>query len=102
MGTTSSGAIDNIPEIQQIGRTNAIDLLSYSHILGNLVKTWQSLWVHIDAAWAGVALSCPENRERCYLKEINEFANSFCTNFHKVIHYLPLKSNSDKLIVGPC
>lgn len=64
-------------------------LYYYSHMRGNLVKTQPSLWVHIDAAWAGVALSCPENRERSYLKEINEFANSFCTNFHKVMHYYP-------------
>jgi len=41
------------------------------------------LWVHIDAAWAGVALSCPEYRGILYLDEINEFADSFCTNFHK-------------------
>ncbi|KAF8070404.1 pyridoxal phosphate-dependent transferase [Lyophyllum atratum] len=65
VGTTSSGAIDNLPEIQQI------------------VKNIPSLWIHIDAAWAGVALSCPEHRERCHLNTINEFATSFCTNFHK-------------------
>ncbi|KAF5386192.1 hypothetical protein D9615_002288 [Tricholomella constricta] len=65
VGTTSSGAIDNLPEIQQIA------------------KNYPSLWVHVDAAWAGVALSCPENRERCHLNTINEFADSFCTNFHK-------------------
>ncbi|KAG5645416.1 hypothetical protein DXG03_006240 [Asterophora parasitica] len=65
VGTTSSGAIDNLPEIQQI------------------VKNHPSLWVHVDAAWAGVALSCPENRQGCHLDTLNEFANSFCTNFHK-------------------
>jgi len=65
VGTTSSGAIDNLAEIQQV------------------VKKHPSLWVHVDAAWAGVALSCPENRGKCYLPEINNFANSFCTNFHK-------------------
>ena len=48
------------------------------------VKDYPSLWVHVDAAWAGVALSCEEHRERLYLNEINEFAKSFCTNFHKV------------------
>lgn len=47
-------------------------------------KDHPSLWVHIDAAWAGVALCCPEYREMCYLEEINDFADSFCTNFHKV------------------
>ncbi|KAG6884999.1 hypothetical protein C0993_006650 [Termitomyces sp. T159_Od127] len=65
VGTTSSGAIDNLPEIQQI------------------VQEHPSLWVHVDAAWAGVALACPEYREMCHLKTINELANSFCTNFHK-------------------
>jgi hypothetical protein len=47
-------------------------------------KDYPSLWVHIDAAWAGVALSCPEHREKLYLEEINAFADSFCANFHKV------------------
>ncbi|RDB24903.1 Tyrosine decarboxylase 1 [Hypsizygus marmoreus] len=65
VGTTSSGAIDNLPEIKAV------------------VKDHPSLWIHVDAAWAGVAMSCPENREKCFLNEINEFANSFCTNFHK-------------------
>ncbi|KAG6867400.1 hypothetical protein C0993_003251, partial [Termitomyces sp. T159_Od127] len=37
----------------------------------------------LNAAWAGVALACPEYREKCHLKTINEIANSFCTNFHK-------------------
>jgi len=65
VGTTSSGAVDNIPEIMEV------------------VKDHPSLWVHIDAAWAGIALCCPENRNQLYSKEINTFANSFCTNFHK-------------------
>ncbi|GLB37364.1 putative pyridoxal-dependent decarboxylase conserved domain containing protein [Lyophyllum shimeji] len=65
VGTTSSGAIDNLPEIQQI------------------VRNHPSLWIHVDAAWAGSALSCPEYRERCHLSTINELAHSFCTNFHK-------------------
>ena len=42
------------------------------------------LWVHVDAAWAGVLLSCPEYREQLQLDRINEYADSFCTNFHKV------------------
>ncbi|KIK09301.1 hypothetical protein K443DRAFT_127744 [Laccaria amethystina LaAM-08-1] len=65
VGTTSSGAIDNLPEIQEVAREHP------------------DLWVHIDAAWAGVALSCPENRGKLYLRETNDFADSFCTNFHK-------------------
>jgi aromatic-L-amino-acid decarboxylase len=43
-----------------------------------------SLWIHVDAAWAGMALSCPEYRELCQLEAINQYANSFCANFHKV------------------
>lgn len=50
-----------------------------------IVKDYPSMWVHIDAAWAGVALSCPEHRAKLFLDDINEFATSFCTNFHKVI-----------------
>ena len=45
---------------------------------------YPSLWVHVDAAWAGVACSCPEYRELCHLDTINEFVDSFCTNWHKV------------------
>lgn len=42
------------------------------------------MWLHIDAAWAGVALACPEYREPLRLAGINEYADSYCTNFHKV------------------
>ncbi|KDQ27987.1 hypothetical protein PLEOSDRAFT_1097003, partial [Pleurotus ostreatus PC15] len=65
VGTTSSGAIDNVSEI------------------GAVMKDYPDLWVHVDAAWAGVALSCPEHRESLHLNAINEHAHSFCTNFHK-------------------
>ncbi|KIY66904.1 hypothetical protein CYLTODRAFT_422989 [Cylindrobasidium torrendii FP15055 ss-10] len=65
VGTTSSGAIDNMPEIRQVA------------------KEYPTLRVHVDAAWAGVVLSCPEHRETCFLDDINEFADSICVNFHK-------------------
>ncbi|KIM79842.1 hypothetical protein PILCRDRAFT_10021 [Piloderma croceum F 1598] len=65
VGTTSSGAIDYLPEIEVV------------------VRDHPSLWVHIDAAWAGMSFSCPEYREMGYLDSINNFAHSFCTNFHK-------------------
>ncbi|KAF8198043.1 pyridoxal phosphate-dependent transferase, partial [Pholiota molesta] len=65
VGTTSSGAVDNMAEIRDVA------------------KDYPSLWVHIDAAWAGIALSCPEHRDKLYLEEINAFADSFCANFHK-------------------
>ncbi|KAF9528480.1 aromatic-L-amino-acid decarboxylase [Crepidotus variabilis] len=65
VGTTSSGAIDDIPEI------------------GEVVKSYPDLWIHIDAAWAGCAFAAPELREKLYVKEINETAHSICVNFHK-------------------
>ncbi|KAK2463954.1 hypothetical protein APHAL10511_004005 [Amanita phalloides] len=65
IGTTSSGAVDNFAEIRDV------------------LKDYPSLWLHIDAAWAGCALSCPEYREMYYLNEVNEVATSLCTNFHK-------------------
>ncbi|THU89379.1 hypothetical protein K435DRAFT_781667 [Dendrothele bispora CBS 962.96] len=65
VGTTSSGAVDNLAEIKEI------------------VRDYPELKVHVDAAWAGMSLVCPEYRDKCYLNEINEIADSFCTNFHK-------------------
>ncbi|KAF7789995.1 hypothetical protein EIP86_000943 [Pleurotus ostreatoroseus] len=65
VGTTSSGAIDRLEEISEV------------------VKDHPSLWIHVDAAWAGITLACPEYRERCQLEYINKIADSFCTNFHK-------------------
>ncbi|KAL5519895.1 hypothetical protein ACEPAG_1555 [Sanghuangporus baumii] len=65
VGTTSSGAIDNLAEIFEVA------------------KGYPSLWIHVDAAWAGVTLACPEYRRTCYVDQINQFADSFCVNFHK-------------------
>ncbi|KAG9002953.1 hypothetical protein FRB90_011276 [Tulasnella sp. 427] len=65
VGTTSSCAIDNILEIEQVA------------------KDHPELWIHIDAAYAGVALACPEFRELSHLDAINRCAHSICTNFHK-------------------
>jgi aromatic-L-amino-acid decarboxylase len=48
------------------------------------VREYPSIWLHIDAAWAGVAFACPEFREEYQLKGVNTYADSFCTNFHKV------------------
>ncbi|RXW21325.1 hypothetical protein EST38_g4541 [Candolleomyces aberdarensis] len=65
VGTTSSGAVDNVVELAAV------------------LKDYPDIWFHIDAAWAGVALACPEFREQLYLPEINESATSVCANFHK-------------------
>ncbi|KAH8832892.1 pyridoxal phosphate-dependent transferase [Flagelloscypha sp. PMI_526] len=65
IGTTSSGAMDNLPEIREVCLENP------------------DLWIHIDAAWAGSALACPEYRDQMYLSTMNEIATSFCFNPHK-------------------
>ncbi|KAF8528411.1 pyridoxal phosphate-dependent transferase [Hysterangium stoloniferum] len=64
VGTTGTAAIDRIDEIGSIAQESG-------------------LWIHVDSAWAGVAMSCPEYRELCQLGAINTYAHSFCTNFHK-------------------
>ena len=60
-GTTSTGAMDDIATAVEIARE------------------W-GLWVHVDAAWAGVAAVCPELREHLHGVEA---ADSFVTNPHK-------------------
>ncbi|KAF8141304.1 pyridoxal phosphate-dependent transferase [Boletus edulis] len=65
VGTTSSGAIDRLEEF------------------GDIFAAVPSLWLHVDAAWAGVSMACPEYRDLCLLDDINKYADSVCTNFHK-------------------
>ncbi|KAJ6558468.1 pyridoxal phosphate-dependent transferase [Mycena vulgaris] len=65
VGTTSSGAVDDLPEIQAV------------------LQDYADVWLHVDAAWAGLALCCPETRDALCLDAINAAADSFCTNFHK-------------------
>ncbi|KAF8344240.1 pyridoxal phosphate-dependent transferase [Cantharellus anzutake] len=65
IGTTSSGANDHIEEI------------------GPIISELDNVWLHIDAAWAGVSFACPEFRRAGKLDAINAYADSFCTNFHK-------------------
>jgi aromatic-L-amino-acid decarboxylase len=61
VGTTSSHAIDPVPEIGRICREEGI-------------------WLHVDAAMAGTAALCPEFR---WLHEGLERADSYCVNPHK-------------------
>ncbi len=61
VGTTSSMAIDPIPEIAEICRT-------------------QGLWLHVDAAMAGTAALCPELRS---MHRGVEKADSYTFNPHK-------------------
>ena len=61
VGTTSSNAIDPVPEIARICREHAI-------------------WLHVDAAMSGTAALCPEFRN---IHQGVEFADSYCFNPHK-------------------
>ena len=61
VGTTSSGAIDPLPAIGRIARSNG-------------------LWFHVDAAYAGTAALLPEKR---HVLDGVEAADSFVFNPHK-------------------
>jgi aromatic-L-amino-acid decarboxylase len=61
VGTTSSNAIDPLPEIGPICRREGV-------------------WLHVDAAMAGTAAVCPEFR---HIHTGLELADSYCFNPHK-------------------
>ena len=61
VGTTSSNAIDPVPEIGAICQR-------------------EKIWLHVDAAMSGTAALCPEFR---YIHDGLEFADSYCFNPHK-------------------
>ncbi len=61
VGTTSSCALDPLPEIGQICRA-------------------QGIWFHVDAAMCGTAAICPEFR---YILDGLDLADSYCFNPHK-------------------
>jgi aromatic-L-amino-acid decarboxylase len=61
VGSTGTGAVDRLREIGAVARAHGA-------------------WVHVDAAWAGVAALCPEHRS---LLDGVELADSFCTDAHK-------------------
>jgi aromatic-L-amino-acid/L-tryptophan decarboxylase len=61
IGTTSSHAMDPLPQIAAVCQE-------------------YGLWLHVDAAMAGTAALCPEFR---YLQSGAEYADSYCFNPHK-------------------
>jgi aromatic-L-amino-acid decarboxylase len=61
VGTTSSNAIDPVPQIGRICRDHGI-------------------WLHVDAAMSGTAALCPEFR---HIHDGLEYADSYCFNPHK-------------------
>jgi aromatic-L-amino-acid decarboxylase len=61
IGATGTGAVDPVAELAAIGRE-------------------YGAWVHVDAAWAGVAAVVPELR---WLNDGVEDVDSYCTNPHK-------------------
>jgi aromatic-L-amino-acid decarboxylase len=61
VGTTSSNAMDPIPEIARVAQRH-------------------NLWLHIDAAMAGTAMLCPEFR---HLQNGVDLADSYSFNPHK-------------------
>ena len=61
VGTTSSNAIDPLPQIGPICREHGI-------------------WLHVDAAMSGTAALCPEFR---HIHNGVEYADSYCFNPHK-------------------
>jgi aromatic-L-amino-acid decarboxylase len=62
LGSTATCAVDKFEEIAQVVRSHPL------------------LWVHVDAAYAGSALICPEYH---YLSQQMEPFNSFDMNMHK-------------------
>ncbi|KAG1888092.1 pyridoxal phosphate-dependent decarboxylase [Suillus subluteus] len=84
IGTTSSATVDQLSEIADIGANTdhilaSLDESSYLH-----TETYPFLWLHVNAAWAGITLVHPEYHKVCQLPTVNAYADSFCTNFHKV------------------
>ncbi|MBV9181339.1 MAG: aspartate aminotransferase family protein [Acidobacteria bacterium] len=61
LGTTSSNAIDPLPQLGPICRQHG-------------------MWLHVDAAMSGTAALCPEFR---HIQHGLEYADSYCFNPHK-------------------
>jgi aromatic-L-amino-acid decarboxylase len=61
VGTTGTGAVDPVRELAEAAHAHGA-------------------WLHVDAAWAGVAAVAPELR---WINDGVEHADSYCTNPHK-------------------
>jgi aromatic-L-amino-acid decarboxylase len=64
VGTTGTGAIDPVADVAVAAREHGA-------------------WVHVDAAWAGVAALCPEFR---WILNGVDLVDSFCTDAHKWLY----------------
>ena len=73
VGTTGVGACDDLEAI-------AATLRTYGEQGGGLSGPRASIWLHVDAAWAGSAAVCPEHRA---MFAGLEHADSLCINPHK-------------------
>lgn len=62
-----------------LGSTNTC-AVDYFEEIADVLKDWPDIWVHVDAAYAGSALSCPEYQH--YTKSFSSF-DSFNFNMHK-------------------
>ncbi|MQA05480.1 MAG: aminotransferase class V-fold PLP-dependent enzyme [Streptosporangiales bacterium] len=62
VGTTGTGAVDPVRSIGEICAAHGI-------------------WLHVDAAYAGVATVCPDHRH--LIDGVAEYADSYCTDPHK-------------------
>lgn len=63
VGTTSTGAVDPVESI------------------GRICREYDGVWLHVDAAYAGVAAVCPELR--WIHQGVAAYADSYATNPHK-------------------
>ena len=61
VGTTGTGSVDPVAAVARVARAHDV-------------------WVHVDAAWAGVAALCPELR---WVVDGADLVDSFCTDAHK-------------------
>ena len=77
LGTTAMGGVDSIPGVMGVLRD--VGLHTGPEEPGP-DSSARPIWLHVDAAWAGSALVCPEHR---WMASGIEHADSLCVNPHK-------------------